>query len=227
MAEDEITTETTPQEPQVAGMPASDAEPTDSATATDSATEANTLTERIAALEAELTREREAATDYMNRWQRAQADFSNFKRRAQQEQEQIEALAAGRVIASLLPAVDSFERAFATLPPTLRAYSWIDGVALVHLQVLNAFNANGVQAIETTPGQPFDPKMHQAIGEIETNEHPAGHVAVVVQRGYEARGMLIRPALVQVARAPQNPDAAETRADVAESPPEEAPTRSE
>lgn len=227
MAEDETTT----QEPQAADMRAGDAESsaetTDSSTAADSATEASTLTERIATLEAELTREREAATDYMNRWQRAQADFSNFKRRAQQEQEQIEALAAGRVIASLLPAVDSFERAFATLPPTLRTYSWIDGVALVHLQVLNAFNANGVQAIETTPGQPFDPKVHQAIGEIETNEHPAGHVAVVVQRGYEARGMLIRPALVQVARTPQNPDAAETRAEVAESPPEEAPTSSE
>ncbi|HKT38732.1 MAG TPA: nucleotide exchange factor GrpE, partial [Ktedonobacterales bacterium] len=192
MAEDETTTETTTQEPQAADMRASDAETTAGATTIDSAAEASALTQRIAALEAELTREHEAATDYMNRWQRAQADFSNFKRRAQQEQEQIEALTAGRVIASLLPAVDSFERAFATLPPTLRAYSWIDGVALVHLQVLNAFNANGVQAIETTPGQPFDPKVHQAIGEVETDEHPAGHVAVVVQRGYEARGMLIR-----------------------------------
>ena len=174
------------------------------------------LERRVAELEAQLAHEREAATDYMQRWQHAQADFANFRRRAQQEQEQRETLIAGRVIATLLPAVDSIERAFATLPPTLRGFSWIDGIGLIHLQMLNAFAAHGVQAIETEPGQPFDPTRHQPIGEVEAAEVPAGHVAVVVQRGFTAKGLLLRPALVQLARAPQPAAESTPAADAAE-----------
>ncbi|HEV2460965.1 MAG TPA: nucleotide exchange factor GrpE [Ktedonobacterales bacterium] len=200
-----------------------EAQPAESAGATGGAeARLGELERRMAELEVQLAHEREAATDYMQRWQHAQADFSNFRRRAQQEQEQRETLVAGRVIATLLPAVDSIERAFATLPPTLRGYSWIDGIGLIHLQMLNAFAAHGVQAIETEPGQPFDPTHHQPIGEVEMADIPAGNVAVVVQRGFTAKGLLLRPALVQLARAPQPAaeptpaaDAAET-ADTAE-----------
>lgn len=161
------------------------------------------LEARLAELESLLTHEREAATEYMNRWQRAQADFSNFKRRSQQEQEQREALVAGRVVATLLPALDSFERAFAALPPTLRGFSWIDGIALVHLQIQNALAAHGIQPVVAEQGQAFDPMRHESIGEVESAEHPEGHIAVVIQRGYEAKGLLLRPALVQIARAPR------------------------
>lgn len=161
------------------------------------------LEARLAELKGQVAHEREAATDYMSRWQRAQADFSNFKRRSQQEQEQREAQIAGRVVATLLPALDSFERAFATLPPTLRGFSWIDGIALVHLQIHNALAAHGIQAVEAEPGQAFDPLRHESIGAVESADHPEGHIAVVLQRGYEAKGLLLRPALVQIARAPR------------------------
>src|SRR6478609_665302 len=67
---------------------------------------------RIAELERLLAAERDAATDYMQRWQRAVADFTNFKRRAQQEQEQRERLFAAQALAPVLNALDSFERAF-------------------------------------------------------------------------------------------------------------------
>lgn len=161
------------------------------------------LQSRLVELEQQLTKEREAATDYMNRWQRAQADFANFKRRNQAEQEQREGLLAGRIVATLLPALDSFERAFATVPATLRGFSWIDGIALVQLQLHNAMAAHGVVALDVAVGEAFDPMRHESIGEVETSEQPAGHVATVLQRGYEAKGLLLRPALVQLARAPQ------------------------
>ena len=173
------------------------------------------LEARIAELEGQVAHEREAATEYMNRWQRAQADFSNFKRRSQQEQEQREALVAGRVVATLLPALDSFERAFASLPPTLRGFSWIDGIALVHLQIHNALAAHGIQPVVAEPGQAFDPMRHESIGEVESADHPEGHIAVVIQRGYEAKGLLLRPTLVQVARAPQLDTASASGADEA------------
>jgi molecular chaperone GrpE len=156
--------------------------------------------------EDQLAKEREAATDYMNRWQRAQADFANFKRRAEQEQQQRDALATWRALASVLPALDSFERAFATLPPTLAGYTWLDGVALIHLQLNQALASMGIAPVEAEPGQPLDPTRHQAIGEVETDQRDEGQIAVVVQRGYEARGVLLRPALVQTARAPKAPE---------------------
>jgi molecular chaperone GrpE len=163
---------------------------------------------QVAELERRVENERDAATDYMNRWQRAQADFANFKRRAQQEEQQREAFAAWRALAAMLPALDGMERAFATLPQALRTLSWIDGIALVHMQMSRALAAMNITPVAAEPGQPFDPEKHEAVGEVETGEQPAGAIAVVVQRGYEAAGVLLRPALVQVARQPQaQPDA--------------------
>lgn len=160
------------------------------------------LEARVAELEQSLATEREAANDYMQRWQRAQADFANFKRRSQQEQEQREMLAAGRVLASVLPALDSFERAFQALPPSLRYFSWIDGMAMIDSQLRHALALNEVKPVHAEPGGAFDPLRHESIGEVETGEHPEGQIAAVVQTGYELRGFILRPALVQLAKAP-------------------------
>jgi len=161
------------------------------------------LEQRVTELESELAKEREAATDYMSRWQRTQADFSNLRRRAQQEQEQLQRLAGANALAGILPALDSFERAFSTLPPTLRHLSWIDGIGLVHLQLHGALQAAGIKAFAPDRGAVFDARREQSIGEIETSEVPPGTVATVVQPGYELGDLVLRPALVQLARAPQ------------------------
>jgi molecular chaperone GrpE len=158
------------------------------------------LTGRVAALEADLEKERAAATDYMQRWQRAQADYSNFRRRAEQEREQQQKLYRAQALAILLPALDTLERAFATLPETLRGYSWIDGVALVQLQLEGTLRNAGVEPIEVEVGAEFDPRRHEAIGEIEAAEVPAGRVAAVIQRGYALDDLLLRPTLVQLSR---------------------------
>ena len=165
---------------------------------------AGDLAARVAELERQLATERDAATDYMTRWQRAQADFANFKRRAQQEQQQVQRALAIEAARLILPALDSFERAFATLPPSLQRLTWISGVELVRLQLESALNACGIQLVEATPGKPFDPSRHEAIGEVETAEHPAGNVAFVVQRGYQIEGYILRPALVQLAKAAES-----------------------
>ena len=158
------------------------------------------LQSRIAELEQARRRESEQATDYMNRYQRIQADFANFKRRAEQDQEQRDIIATAQVLSLILPALDSFERAFATLPPSLRGFSWIDGISLIHMELHHTLQLYGAQQIETRPGQEFDPLRHQSVGEVESGEHPEGHIAVVLQSGYEMRGRVLRPALVQLAR---------------------------
>lgn len=170
------------------------------------------LERRVAELEQQLEHERDAASDYLGRWQRAQADFSNLRRRQQQEQEQMRRFLAAEATRLILPALDSFERAFATLPNSLRRLTWIDGVALVSLQLQQSLQALGVQPIAAEPGHAFDPARHEAIGEVATAEHPEGHIAVVVQRGYEVEGAVLRPALVQVARPPDQEDAGASNA---------------
>ncbi|HEY7340584.1 MAG TPA: nucleotide exchange factor GrpE [Ktedonobacterales bacterium] len=168
--------------------------------------------ERIAELERQLATERDAATDYMQKWQRAVADFTNFKRRAQQEQEQRDQLFAAQALAPVLHALDSFERAFATLPDSLRGYTWIEGVALVDYQLRRALEAQGITEVAAEPGQALDPTRHQAVGEVETDQQPDGHIAVVLQKGYQTSSLLIRPALVQVARTPKASEAAASAA---------------
>jgi molecular chaperone GrpE len=161
------------------------------------------LEQRATELGRELETERAAATDYMQRWQRAQADFANFKRRAQQEQEHLGRLAGAQALAGILPALDSFERAFATLPPSLRHLSWIDGIGLVHLQLHGALQAAGIKPFAPHRGSAFDAHRQQSIGELETSDVAPGLVAAVVQQGYELGDMVLRPALVQLAHAPQ------------------------
>lgn len=208
---------TTPQETDASattGARPSPAASTDAAETTTSApTSANTemedalrariadLAGQVAELERQVGSEREAASDYMHRWQQSQADFSNFRRRTRQEQEQAQRFLGLEATARILPALDSLERAFSTLPPTLRSLTWVDGIALIHMQLRQGLASLGIEAVGAEPGQPFDPQVHEAIGEVETAEHPEGHIAVVVQRGYMAGATLLRPALVQVARA--------------------------
>jgi molecular chaperone GrpE len=177
----------------------------------DSAATLRALQERVAELERELASERERATDYMQRWQRAQADHANFRRRAQTEQEQFAALAAAQTMALVLPALDSLERAFKLLPESLRQLTWIDGIALVELQLRRALEAHGLKPFEPQPGEPLDFARHQAIAETPTAEHPEGTIVEVVQRGYELEGRPLRPALVRVARRPESaPDGGTT-----------------
>lgn len=160
------------------------------------------LEAQLAALAAELDRERAQSTSYMRHWHEAQADLANFKRRAQQEREQRERLIVAQAHAPTLHALDSLERAFAALPATLRGFSWIEGIALVELQLRRALDLQGIRAVAAEPGQAFDPQRHEAIGEVESAEVPEGAIVVIAQRGYEANGLLIRPALVQIARKP-------------------------
>jgi molecular chaperone GrpE len=157
-------------------------------------------TGRAAALEAEVERERAAATDYMQRWQRAQADLANFRRRTEQERDQQQKFYRAQGLAILLPALDTLERAFTTLPATLRNYSWIDGVALVQIQLDSALRNAGVMPFEVELGAEFDPRQHEAIGEVESAEVPAGRIAAVIQRGYALGDLLLRPTLVQISR---------------------------
>lgn len=154
------------------------------------------LEARVAALEAEIEQERAAA-------QRLQADFANYRRRMLQEQQDWEARGIARFVRDLLPVVDNLERALAASREAAapEAAALRQGVELTLRQLLDVLKNHGIEPVAAA-GEPFDPRVHEALDEVETDAVPAGHVAVELARGFRQGERLIRPALVRVARGP-------------------------
>jgi len=143
--------------------------------------------------------EQARAEQYLGNWQRAQADIANVRRRGQQEREEYVKRANEELIRDLLPVLDSFDRALATMPPELREMTWIDGIVAVERQLRMALLRQGVTPIEAE-GQKFDPTRHEAITVKESAEHDDDIITAELQRGYKLHDRVIRPTLVEVAK---------------------------
>jgi molecular chaperone GrpE len=155
--------------------------------------------DELTALQQELEEQKAKAAEYLDGWQRARAEFANYKKRIEKEQEDMIKSANGAFIVKLLPVMDDFERAFQTLPLDLMGMTWLEGIALIQrkLQVLLA--QEGVTVIESE-GQMFDPTLHQAVTHEESEEHEEGQIMGEVQKGYKMGDKVLRPSLVRVAR---------------------------
>jgi molecular chaperone GrpE len=147
-------------------------------------------------LRATLAEEREKTQAYMANWQRAAADFQNFKRRVEQERSEIGRLANAAFVINLLPLVDDLERALGTVDVKLAGLTWIDGIWLIYRKFQQILENAGVKEIQAD-AQRFDPNVHEAIQEAPGEE---GKVISVVQRGYMLGDRVIRPAMVIVGR---------------------------
>jgi molecular chaperone GrpE len=145
-------------------------------------------------LRQELEAERARADSYLASWQRAQADFMNLRRRTEQERTEAGRYAGAVVVSTLLPVVDDLERAVATIPPQLYAFTWADGVRLIHRKLLALLESHGVQQIPAL-GLDLDPRYHQA---ILRGPGPEGKVIAEFQKGYRLEDRVLRPSLVQV-----------------------------
>ena len=144
----------------------------------------------------ELEKVRAERDALLDRLARLQAEFDNARKRAAREQQEFREFAAADVLRSILPILDSFERA-------LRApggeNDFRNGIELIHRQFLDTLQKIGVQPIPAV-GQPFDPRVHEAIEMVETTEAPDHQVLDELQRGYKYKDRLLRPAMVRVAR---------------------------
>lgn len=133
-----------------------------------------------------------------DRLARAQAEFDNARRRAAKEQQEFRDFAATDAIKTLLPVLDSFERA---LQVKSGAGDFRSGVELIYKQLQDALAKLGVQPIPAK-GEPFDPRYHEAIEMVETSEAPDHEVLEELQRGYKIKERLLRPSMVKVAKNP-------------------------
>lgn len=152
-----------------------------------------------ASLEDQLKAERERAESYYASWQRSAADFQNYKRRVEQEREDVARLASAAFVINILPILDDLERALQSVDAKLAGLTWVDGIRLIYRKFQNVLEMSGVTEIEAD-GKPFDPNLHEAVMYAEGEE---GKVVSVVQKGYTLGGRVIRPAMVIVGKGGQ------------------------
>ena len=127
---------------------------------------------------------------------RLQADFENFRRRTAKEREELAAVITQNILTDLLPLLDNFERAMAVEQTDVEAFQ--RGVEMIFTQLREVLDKHGLENIEAE-GAPFDPNFHQAVMRVENPDVEDGTITQVLQKGYQAKGRVIRPAMVQVA----------------------------
>ncbi len=150
-----------------------------------------TIEEQLAAAQAE-------AAQNLDGWMRAQAEFSNARKRMEKQRADTYLNATANVATQLLPALDDFERALDNLPPEIADNSWLEGIQMVQRKLLNILEGLNVTVIDAV-GQSFNPMFHEAIMQEETDEYESGLVSKELQKGYQIGDRVIRPSLVYVA----------------------------
>lgn len=164
------------------------AEPETQAAEDQRADQLEELQARISQLEQQLAEEKNARL-------RALADLENFRRRARQEREDLLKYEAESLITSLLPVIDNFERALAASGDEAKLKQ---GVEMIYRQLLEVLGRAGLTPMECQ-GQEFDPHLHQAVMQVNTEEQPENTIVEVFQKGYYLKDKVIRPAMVTVA----------------------------
>jgi len=145
----------------------------------------------------ELERLRRQAEENYNKYLRAQADFDNFRRRSRSEKEELVKYASMKLIEQLLPVIDNFSRAIESSKEARDFDSLAKGVEMIFRQLENVLAQEGLKAMETV-GQPFNPEFHQAVAQVESEEHEEGIVVEELQKGYFLKDKVLRPAMVKV-----------------------------
>lgn len=141
-----------------------------------------------------LTEEREKSAANLAGWQRAQADLMNYRRRAEQEKEEIGRFGNTTIMLSLLPILDDLERALTSIPDDLAKHSWVDGIRLIERKLQANLEAQGLSQIKAL-GESFDPNLHEAMMQSKGQE---GTVVEEIEKGYKLNNRLIRPSKVVV-----------------------------
>jgi molecular chaperone GrpE len=153
--------------------------------------------------EAVASRLREELADTDDRLLRLQAEFENFRKRALRERQEAAQYGSQNLFKDLASVVDNLERAVAHARESGGGdlASFLQGVELVQRELLALFEKNHVTEIEAR-GKPFDPSLHEAMAQVESGAVPPNTVIDVLQKGFQLRDRLVRPARVIVARAP-------------------------
>jgi molecular chaperone GrpE len=157
----------------------------------------NDLKQKLETLEKTIEDKQKQIDEYKNRWYRAQADFDNFRKRTQKEIQDIHLYAGEQLIKDILPVVDNFERAMDSIED--REGPIYKGIQLIYQQLKNVLEKYDVKEIDAQ-GKTFDPRFHEAVMQVESQEYENDTVIEVLQKGYLFHTKVIRPSMVKVAK---------------------------
>jgi len=138
------------------------------------------------------------AEEYLDGWQRARADFANYKKRVLRENADIRQMARGEVIKLYLDIADDLGRALQEKPESGEEGTWADGIEIIFQKLRSRLEAEGIKPMNPL-GEEFDPNIHEALMKEESDEYESGQIIEVMQEGYWIGEKVLRPALVRVA----------------------------
>ncbi|KXK12377.1 MAG: protein GrpE [Chloroflexi bacterium OLB14] len=138
----------------------------------------------------------EKIVEYKDGWARSQAEFQNYKKRIERDNDLMRSSMKGDIVKKILPVLDDLERA---LQNRSADDAWADGIELIARKMQTILENDGVIRIEAK-GAAFDPNFHEAISHEPSDDVESGYVIDVVQNGYVIGERVIRPALVRVAQ---------------------------
>jgi molecular chaperone GrpE len=150
----------------------------------------------IEALQSRLAEAEAKVSELRDSWARSQAEFQNYRKRIERDNELMYASMKGDIIKKVLPALDDLERALQNRPAD---DAWANGIELIARKLQNMLDGEGLKRIDAK-GAAFDPNFHEAISHESSEEVESEHVIEVVQNGYMLGERVIRPALVRVAQ---------------------------
>ena len=125
------------------------------------------------------------------------AEFENFRNRTEKEKTAMYETGAKSVIEKILPVIDNFERGLQAVPEDQKDDPFVDGMNKIYKQMMTELEGIGVEAIDAV-GNDFDPELHNAVMQVESDEYESGVVAQEMQKGYTYRGSVVRHSMVAV-----------------------------
>jgi len=138
--------------------------------------------------------------DYLTGWQRAKADFINYKNDEGRRLEDTARFMTRSLVMDILPVLDSFDLACRQMEGKQGTEQEVQGILLIRSQLLDVLKKRGVEVIPLHAGDQFNPELHEALGEVESDV-PEGAVAEEFQKGYMLQGKVIRPARVRLGKS--------------------------
>jgi len=150
------------------------------------------LEARVSELEAQLQ-------ETQDKYLRALAEMDNFRKRAEREQAEMARAAGERLISNLLEVLDALDQAVGVDPSTESAEGVVEGLSLLRERFREILEREGLSEIGSV-GEPFDPNVHEAVMQVESEDHPTDTVVMELRKGYRLHERLLRPARVAVAK---------------------------
>jgi len=157
-------------------------------------------------LKKESEQAKKLAEERLNSWKRSAADFENYKKRREKEDQELMVFIKGMVLARLLPSLEALSQSLKHIPPDEKYKEWGAGMEKTQQQLVHSLKELGVEMIKTV-GEKYDHSIHEAIEMVDSSttdktggQVKSGHIVEEVAVGYKINGKVVRPAKVKVAK---------------------------